>query len=487
VNIDGQLGDNSGSSESATPVAVIRGVVAISAGLYHACALEDGAVSCWGVNGSGELGTGTTGPASNVPVRAVALQGAASAISTGNGFTCALLDAGVWCWGYNFWGQLGNGTSGGSNPTPVQVSGLGVGVSAIATGSIHACAVKDGLVWCWGGDVNGQLGNGPGETQSNTPVQVSGLTFASTVSAGVSGEGGAHTCADNVVGGAAWCWGYNINGQLGNDSQVASDIPVQVIMGAPRPLIAAGGLHSCAAATTFAECWGRNSFGAVGDGSNTERHVANAVHLFGGGIQAIAAGGDHTCAIQNANALCWGRNGVGQLGDGTNEHRNLPVAVTALGPGVNAIDAGDAFTCALMSGVPYCWGYGSFSQIGNGTTTVTNSTPVLVSWDADGDGCTDQEENGTDELFGGDRNRFDWWDFFDVTGDRLIDLSDTLLVLAHFGHGPDDDAFDNALDRHAPDNAMPFRSAESPLTNGIDLTDALVNLASFGHDCRALP
>jgi hypothetical protein len=107
-----------------------------------------------------------------------------------------------------------------------------------------------------------------------------------------------------------------------------------------------------------------------------------------------------------------------------------------------------------------------------------------VPGDSDGDGCTDAQESGDNPLFGGDRNPQYWWDFYDVTADRLIDLDDALEVLAHFGHGPNDDALDHAIDRIAPDSLRPYRSAEAPPdSTGIDLADALVSLASFGHGC----
>jgi len=97
------------------------------------------------------------------------------------------------------------------------------------------------------------------------------------------------------------------------------------------------------------------------------------------------------------------------------------------------------------------------------------------------------QELGPDPNFGGDRDPLSFWDFFDVTGDRRIDVSDTLLILDHFGHGPNDDPLDDLLDRYSPDPAKPWQTAASADTNGIDLTDALVNLQSFGHDCSGAP
>jgi hypothetical protein len=123
-------------------------------------------------------------------------------------------------------------------------------------------------------------------------------------------------------------------------------------------------------------------------------------------------------------------------------------------------------------------------QIGSYDTGAGGDLRVRVSAnDSDGDGCDDAQEGGTDALFGGARNALDPWDFFDVSVDRRIDLTDTLAVLAKFGAGVEDDGYDPQLDRYAPDTGQMWRTAPAVDGNGIDLTDALVNLASFGHDC----
>lgn len=111
---------------------------------------------------------------------------------------------------------------------------------------------------------------------------------------------------------------------------------------------------------------------------------------------------------------------------------------------------------------------------------------VVFSPDSDGDGCANMLEAGDDPALGGGRDPSNYWDFFDVTGDRVIDLSDTLMILEHFGHGPADDAFDGRLDRYLPNPAQPHRTARAVTpSTGIDLIDALVNLLSFGDSCAA--
>jgi hypothetical protein len=105
--------------------------------------------------------------------------------------------------------------------------------------------------------------------------------------------------------------------------------------------------------------------------------------------------------------------------------------------------------------------------------------------DSDGDGCTDAEELGPNKALGGQRDPLNFWEFLDFTGDANVDLSDALAVLDKFGCNPGDACYDSLLDRNAPDPQKPRRSAQA--TDGIDLTDALVNLQQFGHSCSAPP
>jgi alpha-tubulin suppressor-like RCC1 family protein len=179
-----------------------------------------------GSNPYGQFGMGSTQSTDSVPVSLgfdASGQRFITAISVGLGGNsiCALTDLGtVYCAGLNGTGQLGNGTT-ASSTTPVQVSGLG-NVTALASNSNGACALKgDGTVWCWGYNGYGGLGNGTG-TPSSTPVQVSGLSSVIAVSGG-SG----HTCALKSEG-TVWCWGWNGDGQLGDGTITNRALPVQV-------------------------------------------------------------------------------------------------------------------------------------------------------------------------------------------------------------------------------------------------------------------
>ena len=226
-----------------------------------------------------------------------------SGITAGGYHTCAIVNGGAQCWGWNAHGQLGNGSTAGYSYVPVQVQGLTSGVTAIAAGWEYTCALVNGGVQCWGDDDYGELGNNS-FTQSNVPVQVSNLT--SGVSAIAAGF--AHTCA--VVNGAAWCWGDNSGGDLGNNSQNESNVPVQVSnLTSGVSAIAAGEDFSCAVVDGSAMCWGYNANGELGNNSTTESNVPVQVQGLSSGVQAIASGGggaDHTCAIPANNSSVLG-------------------------------------------------------------------------------------------------------------------------------------------------------------------------------------
>jgi alpha-tubulin suppressor-like RCC1 family protein len=246
-NDAGQLGDGT-TTTSSTPVSVsgISNATAISAGDRHTCALLSTAtVECWGRNYRGELGNGTTDD-SLTPV-AVSGISDATAIATGYDYGCALVSGGaVKCWGLNTNGQLGSGTVSDWETVPVDVIGLS-GATAIAAGSTQTCALlSDGTAACWGYNWTGELGDGT-TVDSSAPVGVLGLSGATAISAGDS-----HTCA-LVTGGVVECWGYNVFGQLGDG--IPTWLPTTVVdVGAatspdqPRGAVAVAGDGS---ATTY--------------------------------------------------------------------------------------------------------------------------------------------------------------------------------------------------------------------------------------------
>lgn len=384
-NSDGQLGNNDPNHiNSNTPVNVnglTSGVIAITAGARHTCALTNsGGMKCWGQNSSNQLGDGS-GTEKLVPVNVSGLTSGVSAISAGEVHTCALTTSGgLKCWGANSYGQLGDGTT-SPHSAPGDVSGLTSGVSAISAGNFHTCAlVTGGGMKCWGKNSEGQVGDGTTGSPRTTPTFVTNLTSGvAWISSGIS-----HTCAVTTSG-RAKCWGQQDSTypRLGDGTAIQRTTAINVsgFINGGGPL-EAGGFHTCGLGVYGGvQCWGMNDMGQLGDGSNINKNIPVNVSGLSNAI-AISGGYRHTCALTAAGGVkCWGDNMYGQLGNGSNTSSNIPVDVNGLTSGVIAITAGNNHTCALLSnGTAKCWGYNSNGQLGNNDPNKASSNiPVLVS------------------------------------------------------------------------------------------------------------
>jgi alpha-tubulin suppressor-like RCC1 family protein len=340
----------------------------------------------WGLNSSGQLGTGTTeGPeqcgvhkeaCSASPIAVSGLTGA-SAVAGGDEHSLALLEGGaVVAWGRNGQGQLGNGTTVNSD-VPVSVSGLSGAIAVAAGAGFSLALLSNHTVMAWGSNNEGQLGDGSTQN-SDVPVPVSNLSEVTAIAAG-----GRHALAQ-MKNGTVVAWGSNFAGQLGNGTTNQSDVPVTVTgLGEPATAIAAGDTHSLARLASGAlMAWGTNGQGQLGDGGEANSDVPVAVSGLAK-VAAIAAGANHSLALLEAtgNVMAWGYNAYGQLGGGTSigpETCGLPpttpcakkpTEVSGLSA-VSAITAGGNDGLALLEGGRLvAWGENLDGQLGTGSST----------------------------------------------------------------------------------------------------------------------
>jgi len=336
--------------------------VQLSAGINHNCIRKtDQTIWCWGLNNYGQLGDGTTAVHKITPVQAGS-DADWALVSAGGSHSCALKNDGtLWCWGADVNGQLGDGATANKN-TPNQV-GADTNWVSVSAGWYHTCATKiDGTLWCWGYNFFGQLGLGTSgqDTDRNVPTKVGG--YPSWVS---SLAGWYHSCAIKTDG-TLWCWGRNDYGKLGNGSYLKTDNPVQAGTDADWEKVDAGNWHNCAIkidGTLW--CWGGNSSCQLGTG-NTDGHTTPFQIGTDQDWDKITAGGFHSCGIKtNGTLWCWGNNDYGQLGNGTWGREKVPIQVGSAS--WNSVSAGQQHTCGIQSnGSLWCAGRNSVGQLGIG-------------------------------------------------------------------------------------------------------------------------
>ena len=327
----------------------------LAASWGHTLALKtDGGVWAWGNNYSGQLGDGSTIDR-NTPVQVIGLSGVV-AVATSDWHSLALKsDGSVWVWGHVETGALMTMDI----LVPIQVvtaqGGPMTGVTAIAAGNGYSLAVKsDGSVWAWGINTLGQLGDGT-STQRNTPVQVIGL---SAVVAVVAGD--VHSLALKADG-SVQAWGGGYTGLL---QMMAAGSGVVALAAGGDDLT--GDQHSLVLkADGSVWGWGSNSYGQLGDGSTIFRWPPVQAMPPGSGVVALAAGGWSSLALKaDGSVLRWGSGGG-----------SIPVQVPGL-TGVVAVAYGDYHSVAIKSdGTTWAWGSNGVGNLGDGTT-IYSSAPV---------------------------------------------------------------------------------------------------------------
>jgi alpha-tubulin suppressor-like RCC1 family protein len=324
------IGNNSGPEECNTwfcsthPVAVTGGLHFrhVSVGIAFTCGVTtDFRAFCWGRNFEGQLGNNTVEAWTGTPTE-VAGGHQFRQIRAGDNHTCAITRTNVaYCWGWNGSGELGNGTT-TQRSTPAPVAG-GRSWLQLAGGYAHTCGVTTGhRAFCWGRNPSGQLGDGT-TTNRSRPTAVSGTLPFEQIDAAWS-----HTCGVTTAG-RAYCWGGNDAGQLGDGSKTNRLTPAPVFGQRLYDHLMAGFVHSCGVTRGGRGfCWGHGASGQLGNGRTVTRVIPTAL---GGNLSLaqLSAGDLFNCAVTTGHkAYCWGANFYGQLGDGTVQQRLLPVSVS---------------------------------------------------------------------------------------------------------------------------------------------------------------
>jgi len=361
--VDGGVAADSGAAGKLDgPSAIGAPFAQVSAGAQSTCAVRnDSSLWCWGSNTYGQLRL--SGTSSHlVPAEASAILWAK--VACGQTDACGIrTDGTLSCWGNNGSGQLGAATT----ATQPQTEVPGGPWQGIAPGAYQSCGIKsDGTLWCWGDNTNGQLGTGNTEPTS-TPAQVTGAGW-NQVSTSYY-----HTCATKQDG-TLWCWGLNANLQLG-DGSVSYRMAPGLVGGSDWSQLATGLYHTCATKQDKSLwCWGGNTVGQLGNAfapllaKGAQGGTSEPFQVIGA-WNSVSAGQAHTCGIMSDLSLwCWGDNSNGQLGNGTQDNSSVPVAVVALNQTWASVAAGSTHTCALATnGTLWCWGDNLYGKLGTGS------------------------------------------------------------------------------------------------------------------------
>lgn len=303
-------------------------------------------------------------------------------IAKGTYYTVAKkTDGTLWAWGYNNYGQLGDGTN-TNKSTPTQI-GTQANWQSFAAGASHTAAIKtNGTLWTWGYNNSGQLGDGTWATYRNTPLQIGTATNWQSVAAGDS-----HIIAIKSDG-TLWGWGQNNYCQLGDATYMSHNVPTQIGTANNWAKVTANENYTLAIKTDGTLwAWGRNNYGQLGDGSYTNREEPVQVGS-NNNWQTVSAGMQHAVAIKtNGTMWSWGEGFNGRLGDGSYDDHNVPFQI---GTATNwqSVAAGDAHSVAIKTnGTLWAWGYNAYGQLGYNTSggsgvdpSVPNQIGTATDW-----------------------------------------------------------------------------------------------------------
>jgi len=344
------------------------------------------AVPVGGSSGAGASSTQAPTEASPAPTEGA---GTWKQVSAGYYHTCGIRTSGrLYCFGQDNRGQLGDGGATANSAVPVEVAGNATDWKSVSAGSAVTCAIKTtGQLFCWGWDQYGQVGNGPVTGDQTAPVQVGTATDWKSVSAGL-GE----TVCGRRANKRIYCWGRDNNGQAGNGSTTFTDVtsPSAVGTNADWSSVSAGGYHVCGRRTNGrVYCWGDDQDGAVGDGGGvpgSDRSVPTQVSGNHADWTSASSGITHSCGRRSSGRLyCWGSDLSGAIGNGPpTDNTGVPAPVQVSGGATDwrAVFAGSYVTCATkVNGRLYCWGDDNDGQNGTGSLAASGrrSSPAQVA------------------------------------------------------------------------------------------------------------
>lgn len=353
---------------------------ATSSGNSHTCAIKDDAsLWCWGGNTKGQIGQGNTTAFYSEPTE-LDRDSKWLRISASGDHNCAIKDDNsLWCWGGNLTGQVGNGST-ENVLRPSLIAETTSRWNKISLGTDHSCGIKvDNSLWCWGDNSRSQLGD-----NSTDPSRIPKLIY----SAGVSdiSLGNQFSCGIKSDDNSIWCWGRNELNQLGHTPDITAPL-VDII--APSAVddsasswssISSGEAHSCAIKTDNSLwCWGSSNFGQAAQNVAAEIPIQETSES---SWLNVAANGDHSCAVKDDKSLwCWGSNRLGQLGNSTTTSESSPVPVVADSNWID-LSLGSDHSCAIRdNGSLWCWGNNSQSQLGD-DSTVNSNIPKQIGTDS---------------------------------------------------------------------------------------------------------